>query len=171
LHGGSVDAESAGPGKGSAFTVRLPLMRDSKPRTSGQDDRSQVRRKLRVLVIEDNVDAAQSLKEVLELDDHLVDVAFDGDQGIEKARQEVPDLVLSDIGLPGMDGYQVARTLRTDPRLARTYLVALSGYALREDIERSNDAGFDRHMSKPPNMAELGTILAEASGRAAANSN
>lgn len=165
LHGGTVGAESEGPGKGSIFTVRLPLATEAKPELSGQGGPGSARRQLRILVIEDNVDAAQSLKEVLQLDDHLVDLAFDGNQGIAKGRQDVPDLVLCDIGLPGVDGYGVAKALRADPRLARTTLVALSGYALQDDVERSNDVGFDHHMSKPPDMAVLEKILAEAAGR------
>ncbi len=112
----------------------------------------------RILVIEDNPDAAESLKAVLELQGHLVDVAASGPEGIEKAREARPDVVLCDIGLPGMDGFDVARALRAEPTLARTTLVALSGYALPEDVEKAQRAGFQRHLAKPVNPDDLAGI-------------
>jgi CheY-like chemotaxis protein len=115
-----------------------------------------------VLLIEDNVDAVQSLREALELGDNVVEVALAGAEGIEKARAFRPDVVLCDIGLPGIDGYEVARVMRADPELRSTYLVALTGYALQEDIERSRQAGFDGHMAKPPDLGALEQMLAAA---------
>jgi len=157
-HGGSVEARSAGPGRGSEFLVRLPLDR-TKSVTVECRRASVDRARRRVLVIENNVDAAESLREVLELDGHEVVVAYDGPGGIAKAREFRPDVVLCDIGLPGMDGYQVARAFRSDEALRENYLVALSGYALPEDLQRAQDAGFDRHLAKPPSLEKLESVL------------
>lgn len=109
----------------------------------------------RILVIEDNVDSAESLRDVLELFAHTVQVAFTGPEGLEKARAFRPEVVLCDIGLPGMDGYQVAREMRSDPLLREARLVALTGYAGAEDVARSREAGFDAHIVKPPVPEEL----------------
>jgi two-component system CheB/CheR fusion protein len=114
----------------------------------------------RVLVIEDNKDAAGSLVEALELSGHRVAVAFDGEAGVAKAREFRPEVVLCDIGLPaGMDGYAVARALRRDPQNASAYLVALTGYAQPEDQRRALEAGFDMHLAKPPDLATLERVL------------
>jgi len=116
----------------------------------------------RVLVIEDNIDAAESLSDALSLFDHQVEVALTGPAGVEKARTFNPEVVICDIGLPGMDGYAVAKALRADPRSEKAYLVALSGYAFEEDVARALAAGFDRHMTKPPELAALEKVIAEA---------
>jgi len=116
-------------------------------------------------VIEDNVDAAESLSDALSLFDHQVQVALTGREGLEKARAFTPEVIICDIGLPEMDGYAVARALRADPRLAGVYLVALSGYAFDEDVARALAAGFDRHMTKPPELAQLEKVVAEAGRR------
>jgi len=118
-----------------------------------------------VLIIEDNPDAADVLKAALELRGNVMEVAFDGPEGIEKARALEPDVVLCDIGLPGLGGYAVARSLRSEPRLRTTLLVALSGYAQSEDTERALKAGFDRHMAKPPALPALERMLAPRSPR------
>lgn len=154
LHGGRVCVRSDGAGSGSTFEVRLPLAR---PAAAPLRPDPQVTRIRRILVIEDNQDAALSLKDVLELDGHSVDVAFDGVDGLAKARALDPDVVLCDIGLPGLDGYGVARALRADS--CHTPLVALSGYALPEDVERSRRAGFDHHLAKPADLRALQTLL------------
>jgi PAS domain S-box-containing protein len=162
LHGGTIDARSEGPGRGSVFTVRLPLDTSqgtlAKPRVA-DSCRGAAHR---ILIIEDNVDAAQSLREVLELSAHTVEVARDGSEGLARARTFEPEIVLCDIGLPAMDGYTVARQMRADPRLKAAFLVALSGYALKEDIDRSREAGFDWHMAKPATIEAIGSVLAEA---------
>jgi two-component system CheB/CheR fusion protein len=113
----------------------------------------------RVLIIEDNVDAADSLREVLELSGHEVAVAYNGPDGLAKAREWRPEVLLCDIGLPGMDGYEVARAFRADEALRKTFLVALSGYALPEDLQRASDAGFEQHIAKPPAIDVLETLL------------
>jgi two-component system CheB/CheR fusion protein len=112
-----------------------------------------------VLVIEDNSDAATSLCEVLEIDGHQAVVAFSGPEGLAQAHTFRPEVVLCDIGLPGMDGYAIARAMRADPVLKTVYLVALTGYALPEDIKRAHQAGFDRHLAKPPSLEELQQLL------------
>ena len=161
MHGGSVSAASGGPGEGAAFTVALPLDVTAArivPASSGRGVAAEPRR---VLVIEDNEDAANSLREVLELDEHVVEVAYTGREGIEKAHAFHPDVVLCDIGLPEMDGYEVARAMRADVDLSRVALVALSGYAQPEDVETARKAGFDAHLAKPPSIDTLERALAE----------
>jgi two-component system CheB/CheR fusion protein len=122
-----------------------------------------------VLIIEDNVDAADTLKDLLELGGHRVETAYDGAQGIAKARQLKPDVVLCDIGLPGLDGYEVARALRADQTLCATCLVALTGYAQLEDQRRAAEAGFDKHLSKPPTPEQIEEVLSQAAGRSSSD--
>lgn len=112
-----------------------------------------------VLVIEDNVDAGDSLADVLSLSGHRVLVARDGLSGIEKARASHPDIVLCDIGLPDVDGYEVARRLRSEPSLSGMRLIALSGYAQPEDRERARQAGFEAHLAKPPRLEQLERMI------------
>jgi two-component system CheB/CheR fusion protein len=116
-----------------------------------------------VLVIEDNVDACDTLREVLELCGHDVAFAHTSPAGISKAREFKPEIVLCDIGLPGMDGFAVARAFRADDALRGAFLVALTGHALPKDIAQATEAGFDRHIAKPPNLDLLTKVLAEAS--------
>jgi two-component system CheB/CheR fusion protein len=119
-----------------------------------------------VLVVEDNLDAAESLRDVLEFAGHEVEVAHDGREGLDRARRLRPDVVLCDIGLPVMDGYEVARAIRADPSLAQVLLVAVTGYAGPDDRRRAADAGFDVHLAKPVPVADLEQVLARA-GRSA----
>ena len=160
LHGGDVTANSAGLGQGAEFVVRLPLAME-KPATP-QPGASATKSHRRVLVIEDNIDAADSLRDLLAFDEHEIEVAYNGPDGIAKARKFRPEVVLCDIGLPGMDGYEVARAFRADATLNGAFLVALTGYALPEDLERAQAAGFARHLAKPPSLEKLGEILAAA---------
>jgi PAS domain S-box-containing protein len=164
LHGGEIGARSDGIGKGTELLLRLPL--DPGGDGSVADDivRPPPARR-RILVIEDNVDAADSLREVLELEGHEVQVCYDGQKGLERARELHPDAVLCDLGLPRIDGYEVARRLRADPELRPTFLVALSGYAMAEDVARSREAGFDEHLAKPPSLDALARLLAGAGER------
>jgi CheY-like chemotaxis protein len=118
----------------------------------------------RVLVIEDDLDIAISLKAALEIVDHAVEVARDGREGLAKARAFRPDIVLCDIGLPGMDGYEVARAFRADDKLRATFLVALSGYAQAEDIARARAAGFDHHLAKPASLDAISEVFAARPG-------
>jgi signal transduction histidine kinase len=158
LHGGSVSAHSDGPGQGTQFVVELPAAPVSHERRGLKRQRAASETARRVLIIEDNADTAGTLKDVLELQGHDVAVASSGPEGIEKARTLKPDVVLCDIGLPTIDGLEVGRTLRADPSLASTRLVAVSGHALPEDVERARRAGFDRHVAKPVDPEELAGI-------------
>lgn len=160
LHGGTVGAHSDGPGKGSEFVVRLPLdvgdEAGQEPDSSRQDARHMKRR---VLVIEDNVDAADTLRKALERYAHEVQVARGGPEGIAKARALKPDVLLCDLGLPGMDGFEVARAFRADDLLESVFLVALSGYASPEDLQRAAEAGFELHLAKPVAIEKLEEVL------------
>ncbi len=113
-----------------------------------------------MLLIEDNLDAARSLSDALELCGHQVVVASTGPEGLARAHQFRPEVVLCDIGLPGMDGYEVARAFAADEQLRGTYLVALTGYALPEDVRRASEAGFRQHIAKPPSLEQLEQLLA-----------
>jgi two-component system CheB/CheR fusion protein len=154
LHGGSVQAESAGAGRGSELVVTLPLAPGARPSVEAVEA-PEPRRTVDILVIEDNVDAAESIAHLLELEGHRVHVATDGRSGIAKARELRPEVVLCDIGLPDVDGYEVARELRADAALRGTRLVALTGYTLPEDKERARQAGFEAHLGKPSSPDEL----------------
>ncbi|MCK6546310.1 PAS domain S-box protein [Myxococcota bacterium] len=159
LHGGTVEATSEGPGRGAELIFDLPLEPEAaQPEAAPREPRGPAR-PLRVLVIEDNADAAESLRQVLELDGHDVDTAATGLEGLERATHAPPDVVLCDLGLPGIDGFEVARRLRRDPNLTETHLVALSGYAAPEDQEKSREAGFEKHLAKPPDLEALEATL------------
>jgi PAS domain S-box-containing protein len=162
LHGGTVTARSGGPGLGAEFEVRLPLSQEEPVlRSERAPDPARMARR-RVLIVEDNPDAADTLREVLLVWDHEVEVARDGLEGIEKARAFRPDLVLCDLGLPKLDGYEVARAIRAAPELADVYLVAVTGYASPADQRRAADAGFHRHLAKPVSMDVIEEVLITA---------
>lgn len=160
LHGGKVEALSDGAGRGSTFRVRLPLAAAG-PAPDPKPERDAAQGGLRVVVIEDNRDTAESMSLLLSLSGHQVEVAYDGPSGIRTARAARPDVVICDIGLPGgADGYAVARALRSDPATSSTRLVALSGYGQAEDQRRSLEAGFDVHLVKPVEVEDLDALLA-----------
>ena len=158
LHDGTAHADSAGKGKGSEFTVRLPLLTvlDSRARFEPRADRRNGDR--RVLVVDDNADAAESLADVLRMLGHAVEVAYDGPTAIERVRANPPDVVLCDIGLPGMSGYEIAKALR---RIGSRdiQLFAVSGYAQPEDVQRAIEAGFDGHIAKPCDPETIERLL------------
>jgi signal transduction histidine kinase/ActR/RegA family two-component response regulator len=160
MHGGSVTAASEGRGMGSDFLVTLPLGGDGRSASELHPLPLAAGTERRVLVVEDNVDAAASLRDVLALGKHEVDVAYTGAEAIAKARACRPHLVLCDIGLPDLNGHEVAAAFRRDPLLQSVYLVALTGYALPEDIRKATDSGFDEHLPKPPSIERLNQILA-----------
>ena len=161
LHGGTVRVQSEGIGRGTSFVVRLPLETQRARRPSVVRTRLAAGATRRVLLIEDNIDAAESMKEALELSDHLVEIAFTGPDGVEKAHEGNPDVIICDIGLPGMDGFHVAKAIRAMARLDHVPLIALSGYAQPEDIERSRQAGFNLHLAKPPDLDALERAILE----------
>jgi len=159
LHGGTVEAHSDGLGRGAEFIVRFPLD-GIRPGADREPHAAAVAGPREILVIEDNPDAGKTLAEILELEGHHVRVARDGRSGIELAHKQHPDVVLCDIGLPDIDGYEVARALRRDEDLRATRLVAVTGYAQPEDMKLARDAGFDAHIAKPPDLGELMNVLA-----------
>jgi CheY-like chemotaxis protein len=158
LHGGTITASSDGLGRGSRFTVRLPLavgvtaLLPPGPGRPGSGSR-------RVLVIEDNDDARESLVVLLESLGHRVLDAMDGVRGVTVALEACPDVVLIDLGLPALDGFRVAQTLRSTPAGKRMTLIAVTGYGQPDDRDRSEQAGFDAHVVKPVNPEILSGLL------------
>ena len=162
LHGGAVVARSGGIGKGTEFVVTLPTTEPASA-ASAETLSPGTSAKSRVLIIEDNVDAAESLRDLIEiLGGHEVRVAHDGEEGIAAARERAPDVILCDIGLPVIDGYEVARRMRANGIAPGARLVALSGYASAEDIDRAIRAGFDFHVAKPAAIDKVLALVANA---------
>jgi CheY-like chemotaxis protein len=164
MHGGKVEARSEGPGRGSEFIVQLPLPADASleherrgqgfldgglPHPAGR----------RILVVDDNEDAADSLSLLLGAMGYDTRAAYDGRSALEAVPEFKPSLVLLDIGMPGMNGYEVARSMRQRPELANTILVALTGWGQNEDRQRSREAGFHHHLVKPVDAAMLRELL------------
>jgi PAS domain S-box-containing protein len=161
MHRGRVEVYSA-LGRGSEFVVRLPVVRlqDREPQAASAETAQRPAHSLRVLVVDDNADQADSAALLLRVSGHEVRVAYSGPTALEVAVDYRPDLVLMDIGLPGMDGYEVARRLRQQPGLQETVLVAVTGYGQESDRQRSQEAGFDHHLVKPVDMQALEAVLA-----------
>ena len=159
LHGGAVRAASDGTGKGSEFSVRLPLSASEPitertrvvPRTDGP---------LSILIIEDNADVRSMLKTLLEFAGHRVEIAGDGLKGVEMISLQPPDVALVDIGLPGLNGYDLARRIRSNPQCGDVFLVALTGYSLPADRQRALSSGFHAHLAKPVDLEQLRQLLA-----------
>jgi PAS domain S-box-containing protein len=166
MHGGHVEARSAGLGRGTEFTVSLPLGADDAGWQAPPEARRVPGARRRVLVIEDNLDAAEMVRETLEMSDHEVAVARDGEDGLVRVHAFKPDIVICDIGLPGLNGYEVARRIRADGSLSPT-LIALTGYALPEDQAKAFEAGFHHHLAKPFEFAALEELLAKGERQAA----
>jgi signal transduction histidine kinase/ActR/RegA family two-component response regulator len=167
LQGGRAEAHSEGLGLGSEFTVRMPALAGAAETRPIEDGPTAEGPPRRVLVVDDNVDAADSLSLVLQLTGHATRTAHDGPAALELAKAFSPDVVLLDIGLPGLYGYEVARRLRDDPMTAGAMVIAVSGYGLDSDRERSREAGFDHHLTKPVDYEELRGLLAGSrSGKA-----
>jgi CheY-like chemotaxis protein/two-component sensor histidine kinase len=158
MHGGSVRASSAGVGRGATFEIRLPLI-ESTNESSFEAPPPKVRAQ-RILIVDDNEDAANSLGMILELDGHQVQCVFGAQNALERAESLRPDVVLLDIGLPDMNGYEVARRLRALPGLERVGLIALTGYGQGDDKQRTRDSGFDEHLVKPVDFSLLRKALA-----------
>jgi PAS domain S-box-containing protein len=162
LHGGRVTAHSEGPGRGSCFIVELPARpRPTEPPGTRAPAEGEAGPR-RILVIEDNADAREMLRRLLGMAGHLVEEAADGVDGVVLALKRPPDVVLIDLGLPGLDGYEVARRIRALGKHDRPYLVALTGYGLPEDRRRSREAGFDAHLVKPVDADQLMQLIRQA---------
>jgi signal transduction histidine kinase len=162
MHGGKVAASSAGLGRGSTFQLWLPLI--DRP-GSLLDDLAEPRQpQKRILIVDDNVDAADSLALVLELDGHMTKTGYSARDALQHALSFEPDVILLDIGLPEMDGYEVARRVRAITKLNVVKLVALTGYGQGEDLQRAREAGFDDHLVKPVDFSLLSRCLAGVPG-------
>jgi CheY-like chemotaxis protein len=156
MHGGTVSAQSAGTGKGSHFTIRLPfdkLLAPAPARSVPARGVAAARR--RILVVEDNLDSAEAMLLLLKGVGHEVTVVSDGREAVDVAKRLRPEVILLDIGLPGMDGYELARMLRNMPETRSARLIAVSGYGQQKDRARSREAGFDMHLVKPVDPSKL----------------
>jgi CheY-like chemotaxis protein len=165
MHHGRVTAHSRGPGLGSEFIVRLPVSPDTPAEPPADEPPApdgilQLSRR-RILVVDDNRSNANSLGVLLGTLGQDVETAYDGPAALELIRRRRPDLVLLDIGLPGMDGYEVARRCRQDEDLRRIMLVAMTGYGKEEDRRRSQEAGCNAHLVKPVNLEDLQVLLTQ----------
>jgi CheY-like chemotaxis protein len=171
LHGGTLEGHSGGLGQGSEFVVRLPLAKDEcrvmsgeKVESSGEAPiihSSPLGTKRRILIVDDNVDSAESLTMLLDLIGNETRTAYDGLEALEAAAAFRPDAILLDIGLPELNGYEVARKIREQPWGEKIMLVAVTGWGQEEDRRRSHEAGFNYHLTKPVDPAALEKLLAE----------
>ncbi len=164
LHGGTIEARSEGPGKGSEFVVMLPLLAEEKAETRREElpeDKLRRAGSHRVLVVDDVPDSADTLTTLLGVLGHEVRSAYDGRTALNVLRDFQPDMVILDIGMPGMDGYEVARMIRQDPASAGVKLVAMTGYGQEEDQKKAAEAGFDLHLTKPVALARLKKLMNE----------
>jgi PAS domain S-box-containing protein len=162
LHGGTIEARSEGAGRGSEFVVRLPAVAGtpaSEPARADDDGPRPVTSR-RILIVDDNKDSAESLAMLLRIIGHEVVAAYDGEQAIEAARATRPDVVLLDIGMPKLNGYETCRRIREEPWGREIFFIAVTGWGQEEDRRRTEEAGFDRHMVKPVDSALLMNLLA-----------
>ncbi|NNG21550.1 hybrid sensor histidine kinase/response regulator [Telluria aromaticivorans] len=167
-HGGSVSAASRGPGSGSEFTLRLPLAQGAEPVPAAREPGGAAcERGMDILIVDDNADAADMLSMFLSTVGHQLRVAYEGSSALALAAQAPPDILLLDIGLPDIDGYEVARQVRALPQAAHATLIALTGYGQPADRERSIAAGFNHHLTKPVDAAALLRLLATVSKQTA----
>jgi signal transduction histidine kinase/CheY-like chemotaxis protein len=162
LHGGSITADSAGPGQGSEFVVRLPVCERAAP--DRKDDASKPKTAFvprKILLVEDNRDGREMLRDLLRSWGHEVAEVGDGLDGLNAMRCRLPDVALVDVGLPGLDGYELARRVRALPDGDKVRLIAVTGYGQPEDRRRAQEAGFNDHLVKPVNLQQLEQLLAE----------
>jgi CheY-like chemotaxis protein len=163
MHGGNVEAHSAGPGKGSEFVIYLPLATVGESKVEMAEPAAAAgvpsAGRCRILVVDDNMDSAESMATLLRLDGHEVRVTYDGLAAVESALAFHPQVVLLDIGLPGLDGYEVARRLRLTNETKDIFLIALTGYGRTEDRVRALTSGFNYHITKPVDPGELDMII------------
>ena len=166
MHGGSVEAQSAGPGQGSEFLIRLPVAQGTRRTATypSEPDSTRILPARRILVVDDNRDAAESLGMLLKFLGADVRVVGDGRSALEIISSYRPSVVLLDIGMPGMDGYEVARRIRAQPDLGEVMLIALTGWGQEDDRRRSQSAGFDHHLIKPADIGALRALLDSVEG-------
>jgi CheY-like chemotaxis protein/two-component sensor histidine kinase len=178
MHGGVVEACSEGPGRGSEFTVRLPLLLPAEALAVTQASACEAEPApaaecpaLRILVVDDNQDSAISMTLLLELQGHEVHVAHAGQTALNVASDKHPDVILLDIGMPGMNGYEVARHLRAQEAFDNTLLVAITGYGRASDLKQTESAGFDHHLVKPVDYEKLQAVLSTCGARSTSRRN
>ena len=159
MHGGSIMATSAGEGKGSAFVVRLPLSRGAEAGAAPTAAMPTVREMQRILIVDDNRDAANTLGGLLQMIGADVRVVYDGPAALEVLRAFRPSVVMLDLGMPGMDGYEVAQRIRAQPDLSGTTLIALTGWGEASDRRRTQEAGFQHHLVKPVDVSAMQAVL------------
>jgi CheY-like chemotaxis protein len=161
LHGGSIEAHSEGEGKGSEFLVRLPLVRSLADQLPSQSVQAGPAPRLRVLIADDNEDAAESLMQLLEMMGNTVHRASDGLQAVGMAQELRPEVIVLDIGMPRLNGFEACRRIRAQPWSNGVVMIALTGWGQEEDRRRSMDAGFDRHLVKPVDPLMLEKLLSD----------
>lgn len=163
LHGGTIGAASDGLGQGSTFTIILPLAIAAQPQTASSEDTGRTETpqaaKLKVLVVDDNIPSAQTIGWMLELIGHEPTLAHTGQEALDKARSLLPDVVLLDIGLPDITGYEVCGTMRKEPQFEKTLMIAQTGWGQDRDRELARQAGFNHHLVKPIKLDELSALL------------
>jgi PAS domain S-box-containing protein len=165
MHDGKIAARSGGPGFGSEFTIELPCMADMEDACAMASTQSSTMKPLRLLVVDDNTDAADSMATLLKLDGHDAQAIYEGERACHVVEQLRPDVVLLDLGMPGMTGYEVARNIRQSECGRNLLLVAVSGWAGEEDRKKSLHAGFDFHVAKPVQLSQLKALLSAAASR------
>jgi CheY-like chemotaxis protein len=167
MHGGTVTAESPGVGRGSTFTVTLPVVEAAVPPAPfRQSDQSiTASQLLRILVVDDNLDSATSMAMMLELLNHEVRTAYDGLNAIEQVERYRPDVVLMDVGMPRLDGYEATRHIRAQTWGRDVVIIALTGWGQEDDKARSHEAGCDGHLTKPVSLPDLQSLLETVSRR------
>jgi CheY-like chemotaxis protein len=169
MHGGSIEARSEGPGKGSQFTIRLPIIVDAAKAEESLSDVTGVENSSRVshriLVVDDNRDLTDTLGMMLRFSGNSIRTAHDGEAAVAAAEEFNPDIIILDLGLPKLNGYEACRRIRRQPGGKQRIIVAVTGWGREEDRRRTKDAGFDQHWVKPVNPAALTKLLAELKGK------
>lgn len=159
-----MEARSDGPDQGSEFVVRLPRVNVAGAESLPEQEDRHVAGTLQILVVDDNVDAASTLSLLLEVGGHQVATEHDASSALGRLHQERPDMLLLDIGLPDMDGYELARRVRALPGMDKAVLVAVTGYGQSQDRDKAKAAGFDHHLTKPASMEQLQHVLRQVVG-------
>jgi CheY-like chemotaxis protein len=159
MHGGTVEVKSDGPGKGSVFLVRLPVVEAAAPVSEKRNEKP-ARTAHRILIVDDNRDGADSLSEMMAIFGNETQTAYDGEAAVAAARAFLPDVILLDIGLPKLNGYETCRRIRAQQNGPRPVIIAQTGWGADEDRKRTREAGFDYHLVKPVDPTELLKLLA-----------